>query len=143
MRPRLARLTDALIEGILDRDLFTERKDALLLEEKGLQEKIANLLNPDRDGLARVEEFLELLKSAKQSYEMAIGEQKRRLVKKLTSNLSATHKNVDVELTPEALLFANRSRITSSAPHTGARRTLGAILDQLLLRFSANTPAEN
>src|SRR6266853_4871643 len=73
MRPRLGRLTDAFLEGILDRDLFTERKEALLLEEKELQEKIADLENPDGDGLARVEAFLELLKSAKQSYEIAIG----------------------------------------------------------------------
>jgi len=99
-----------LLLEILDRDLYTERKESLLREEKELQEKIANLEHADTHGIARVQEFLELLGSAKNNYELANPDQKRRLVKKLTSNLNAVAKNIDVTLKPEVELLVNRSR---------------------------------
>lgn len=117
LRPRLARLTDAFLEGILERELFTERKEAILLEEKELQEKLNNLENLTNDGLARVEEFLELAKSLQQSYELATPEQKRRLLRKLTSNLAVMDKKVDITLQPETEMLMSRLRTDCGAPH--------------------------
>jgi hypothetical protein len=143
LRPRLTRLTDAYLEGVLDRELYTERKESLLREEKDLQEKIANLERTDTNGITRVQEFLELLGSAKNNYELANSDQKRRLVKKLTSNLNAVAKKIDVTLTPEVELLVNRSRDDDCRPSMSVPRTLSAILEKLLARFSANTPVEN
>ncbi|HET9409271.1 MAG TPA: recombinase family protein [Candidatus Sulfotelmatobacter sp.] len=143
VRPRLTRLTDAYLEGVLDRDTYTERKETLLREEKDLNEKIANLNDADSRGVARVEEFLELVKTATNNYKLANPEQKRRLVDKLTSNLGAVTKNLDVTLKPEAELLLNRPRNDDCTPHTSTPRTLTAILDKLLVHFSVNTPVEN
>jgi len=123
---------------VLDRDLYTERKESLLREEKELQEKIANLEHADTHGIARVQEFLQLLGSAKNNYELANPDQKRRLVKKLTSNLNAVAKNIDVTLKPEVELLVHRSRDDDCRPSMSVPRTLTAILEQLRVHFSTN-----
>jgi hypothetical protein len=107
---RRMRLTDAFLDGSIDRDLFEERKVSLLFEETGLKEKSANLDEKNGGSFARLEKFLELAKTASFLYKLALPDEKRDLLKKLTSNLKVAEKNVDVELTIPAQLVANRAK---------------------------------
>lgn len=122
-RDRRMRLTDAFLDGSIDRALFEERKASLLFEEKGLKEGLDNLDEKSGGSLGRLERFLELAKSASFLYKMALPEEKRDLLKKLTSNLKIAEKNVGVELTIPAQLIANRDKNSSSAPNRGVPRT--------------------
>jgi site-specific DNA recombinase len=141
-RARLNRLTDAFLDGSVERELFDERKAALLLEQQGLKERLADMEHMNQDALVQLGEFLELAKSAKMAYKLASPEKKRDLAKKLTSNLTVMAKNVDIELKKPCRLIAERSKTGCSPPHPGVPRIpvnlepWGLILGKLLEYFT-------
>ena len=147
-RARRTRLTDAFLDGSIDRDSFEERKAGLLLEEAGLKEKLDALERNEGDALVRLEKFLELTKSASVLYTQALPEEKRDLLKRLTSNLKLAEKNVDVELKIPAQLIANRPKtsccaLERGAPRTGANLELDGMLEQLLKYFVSEAASAN
>ena len=73
---RLSRLTDAYIDRVIDTEIFEERKTTLLMERKGLEEKLAQLKENNRSLPDRLAEFLELAGSAYLSYKMGLPEEK-------------------------------------------------------------------
>jgi site-specific DNA recombinase len=146
---RRLRLTDAMIDGLLDRDLFQERKDALLSEKRTLEEHLANLDDPNRSGPAKLADFLERLDSAYSLYQAGIPEEKRDLIAKFTSNWLASGKDVDFTPLPEVRLVAERAkssygRVKRDRPRTAcanrldgrAKEERSRILDVLLSQLS-------
>lgn len=126
---RRVRLTDALVDGLLDRDLFEERKDALLSEKRTVEEQLANLDDPNRSGSARLAEFLERLDSAYSLYQAGTPEEKRDLIATFTSNWLAAGKDVDFTPLPEVQLVAERAkssygRVKRDTPRTASRSRL-------------------
>jgi site-specific DNA recombinase len=148
-RTRRIRLTDAFLDGSIEKELFEERKAGLLLEETSLKERLASLEQHDANALARLGKFLELARTASLLYKHALSGEKRDLVKQLTSNLSATGKIVSAELTIPAQLIANREKNDSCAlergrPRTGGEpRTLEGTLRKLLEHFLREPALEN
>jgi len=65
---RLMRLTDALLDDLLDQELFENRKRSLLLERKALRERLEGLTATHQSASAKLIEFLELAKRASLSY---------------------------------------------------------------------------
>jgi len=94
---RLAKLTDAFLDGLVDPEMFQERKVQLLKDRVELRERLASAAEeqaiPDR-----VLKFFELAKRPKLGYEVANPLEKRDLVKTATSNLIAYGKNVEIAL---------------------------------------------
>jgi site-specific DNA recombinase len=132
---RLNRLTDAYLDGAIEKTILDERRKTLLFEEAGQKQRTADLEAGRYDTLQRLERFLELAQTASNLYKMALPLEKRELVKKLTSNLSAGLNNVAVELKTGTRLIANRSLLTGSSPNRGVHRTWEPILTQLLALF--------
>ncbi len=135
IRAKLGRLTDALIDGTIEKPLFEMRKAALLSDEQRTLETIRNLTAGSDGGLQRLERFLELVKSAPVAYENANADEKRDLVRNLFSNLSLAHKNLSVMLKPGFVLLANRSKTQYGAPSRSSHRTLNRLLKRLLIHF--------
>jgi site-specific DNA recombinase len=135
VRDRLNRLTDAYLDGAIEKGMLDGRRRTLLLEEAGLKQRTADLEAGRYDTLRRMDKFLELAQTASNLYKMALPLEKRDFVKKLTSNLAVSRNHVAVELGNGARLIANRSLLTSSSPHPGVHRTLDALLTQLLALF--------
>jgi len=136
VRERLQRLTDAYIDGVLDRTMVEERRSSLLLEEAGIKQKLSDLEEGRSDALTRLGEFLELTKDASNLYNLAIPDEKRDFVKKLTSNFGVHAGNVEIALKDEAKEIANRHEVSGGALHRGIHRTWDAILAKLLAHFS-------
>lgn len=137
LRTRLNRLTDAFIDGVLEKRLFEERKTSLLLEEKSLEERRANLTAVTADIPARVAKFLELAGSAYVSYKTGVAEEKRDLIKITTSNRVVEGKNVRLELKTPFQIIANRQKPPSSALQRDRPRTyLDAVLKKVWHYFS-------
>lgn len=140
-RARRARLTDAFLDGTFEKSLFEERNVGLLQEEQGLKERLAHLEGNGGNALVRLEKFLELGRTASLLYKEGLPEEKRDLVKKLTSNLTVTQKNVSAALTIPAQLIANREKNACSAlergrPRTGDEpRTIEGVLEELFKHF--------
>lgn len=93
---RIDRLTDALVERLIDRDTFAERRQRLALEEEALDSERQKW--GDKAAKAeRMRSLIELAKSLVRSHQMAKGPEKRELVEMTTSNRRVYGKNVYIE----------------------------------------------
>jgi site-specific DNA recombinase len=93
---RLERLTDALIDRLIETDTFNIRKQALVMEQVALDELKAKTLE-SRPSPQRTRKFLELVKSLLATYRIATKSEKREIVKIATSNRLVSGKNVLIE----------------------------------------------
>lgn len=60
LQDRLCRLTDAYLDGSIDKQIFEERRAALLMQRKELEENLGSLKDSSRSLPERLAEFLEL-----------------------------------------------------------------------------------
>jgi site-specific DNA recombinase len=135
IRTRLGRLTDAFIDGTVERPLFETGKAVLLNDEQRMLETIRNLEAGSGGGLERLERFLELVKNAPVAYENAEPDEKCDVVKNLFSNLRLIDRKVDVALKPGVMLIANRSKSQYGSPSQGVHRTWNKLLKKLVKQF--------
>jgi site-specific DNA recombinase len=105
-KARLDRLTDALVDGHLDRESFETRKTSLLEEQRELREALAAAGTESEAGAIR--EMFELAFTAQQGYKHAGPAEKREMVIKLSSNRTVAGKNVVVEPHPALQTLLDR-----------------------------------
>ena len=118
---RLSRLTDALLDGLIDKTLFEEKKVTLLKERVLMQngeEQLSSL-----EMLSRVQKFLELAKTLKASYEFGDQAEKRQLLEKTTSNRVVRGKTPEITLRSPYFELANREPFLIGAPLRNRPRT--------------------
>src|SRR5207244_3819265 len=77
---RLSRLTDAYLEQVLDRDLFEQRKTALVAERRDLQSQLLNWQAGKRSVSEELEKILERANTAYLAYKQAQTDEKRDLL---------------------------------------------------------------
>jgi hypothetical protein len=93
IKARIGTLTDALIDRLIDKEAFAERKQHLLIECQKIDDQLAKMndLTAEADKLAK---FLELVKSLAELYQIANPSEKRLIVELATSNRLVDGKNV-------------------------------------------------
>jgi hypothetical protein len=93
---RLDRLTDLLIDGQFDKQLFEEKKRQLSAERLSLQDELTearkNELLPDK-----LEKFIELMKTLTKLHDLLVDDEKRSLVQNVFSNRTVSGKYVELE----------------------------------------------
>jgi site-specific DNA recombinase len=136
---RLKKATDAYLDGILERDVYEERKQNLLFERKALQITIEDYKANRRSVPEVLAEFLERAGSAYLLYKSANPQKKRRMVKILTSNMSLRSKNLDFTYSAPFSEIANREKMSSCAHPWCVPRTWEPIIAGLV-SFFANHP---
>ena len=100
---RLTRLTDAFIDGLLDKETFEARKGQLFAERISLR---GALETPEQKPFGeRVLKNLELANSAYLGYDLALPEEKREIVRELTSNLVVSGKSLVITMRDEFQAF--------------------------------------
>jgi hypothetical protein len=143
IQERLNRLTDAYIDQAIERELFEKRKSSLLLEQKGIEEKIAQMKEGGQSVPDRLAKFLELAESAYLQYELGLPEEKRELLEIVTSNRLIQGKRVDFMLSFPFNEVANRFKNSYGAPQRDIPRTWDKLLPQLTNYFQQNpSPAQ-
>lgn len=135
IRERLDRLTDAYIDRLIDRDTFEARKASILMEEKSFKEKIDQ---PARAVMIRLSKFLELAGDAYSLYKMSLPEEKRRLLKIVTSNRAVTEKTVAIALTKPFRDVADRYNSSNGRAYRDRHRTFERLIRKLIEWFSVN-----
>ncbi|HEX4497273.1 MAG TPA: recombinase family protein [Thermoanaerobaculia bacterium] len=140
---RRGRLTDALVDGLLEREPFEERQGLLLAEKKALEEKLAALSQPDSAGVDRLAEFLERLDSAYSLYQSGTTEEMREIIAKFTSNWVVEGKRVDFTPLPEAQLVSDRVKNFCGGPQRDRPRTWDTLLLQLTKALSEKSNADD
>jgi site-specific DNA recombinase len=120
---RFDRLTDAFLDGALDRETFENRKRALILERTELRERSEYLASNDQSLPSKLANFLELAKTASLSYQSGNLYEKRDLVKSVTSNLEVDRNNVVIKLRKPFEALANRQKNSDGGPYRNEPRT--------------------
>lgn len=134
---RLNRLTDAYLDGSIERELFDERKKALLLERTAMNDRLRVMKDNPAAIPARLQKFLELAEAAYSLYKEGTSEQKRRMVKMFTSNLSVDGKILDFAFVTPFNEIANRVNDTSGRSSKELHRTLRDLLSSLVTKIEA------
>ena len=129
IKVKLDRLTDALIDRLIDQEAFQSRKESLLWEEAELLEQVKewerNSANPKG-----FEHFLELVKNLVFAYQMAGPAEKRTIVEMATSNRLVDRKNVLLEPSKWLVDLRSNATVLFGGPHRGTYRTFQDLLDQ-------------
>lgn len=112
---RISRLTDALVDGHLDKDAFAERNGQLLMERRSLRDRLEHV----GDQPSRVDIVMENLgraNMAQLAYDSANPDEKRKILRELTSDLLAHGKYLEIRLRKTFSAIENWCLIQSGAP---------------------------
>jgi site-specific DNA recombinase len=123
---RLARLTDALVDGLLDKETFELRKTALFEERRSLRDGLE--AKPAEETFAEtVVKYLGRANTAYELYESGFPDEKREMVKSLTSDFLARGKTLQITMQNvlETIIQARFS--AHGAPCPGLPRTMGTL----------------
>lgn len=131
IKERLSRLTDAYLDGTLERDMYISKKNGLLVEEQLLKERLSDVEDDGKQIVGTVNKILEQANSSYLSYKEGLFIDKRGLVKSTTSNFLVKQKHVSVKLYDPFHLVAERQRETCGSPHRDVARTLSPLLSAL------------
>jgi hypothetical protein len=124
LRERLNRLTDAYLDRMIDKQAFEERRTSLLFEEKAIEDRMREIKDGKHSLPDRIDKFLELIKALCCNYKMAIPEEKREILRSVTSNRAIGPKNVEIQLRSPFLELANRGIVQCGGPDRTVPRTL-------------------
>ncbi|MEG3148176.1 recombinase family protein [Sphingomonas sp. RT2P30] len=86
---RMNRITDAVLDGTIDKATFDERKAILIVQKLEIQERQRH---PDSTKWQKIAERFELGLAALQGYEIGNDDEKRQVLQSVSSNLVATGK---------------------------------------------------
>lgn len=129
---RLSRLTDAFLDASIEKDLFEQKKTALLLERRQIEDVLSKLRNRNGSIPNELERFLELAGSAYSLYKTNDLEKQRRLLKNVTSNLAMQSKNVEFTLASPFAEIADRQKSVDGSPSQGTVRNTRRLLLKLV-----------
>jgi site-specific DNA recombinase len=132
---RLARLTDAYLDQVLERELFEVRKRDILMHQRELRDRLASLSIADLP-VTKALEKLELGNAAYLSYINGIPPEKRAMVETVTSNFAVQGKNPMVALKSPFSEIANWRKSLSGAPDRSTARTRAKQLLDILIALA-------
>lgn len=123
IKARESRLTDAYIDGVIDEQAYRERTTALRVERCDVENRLTRLRDDPESLPNWLERVLELSKDADSTYEQASPEERRELLKTLSSNRALDAKNPMFTLDPAFQRVADRSKSNSGGPSWNTVRT--------------------
>ena len=132
-------MTDAYLDGALDRETFEQRKTALLLERRDLEDRIEALRKADSSRMPqKLERLLELTESPYSLYISSLPDEKRDLVKDVCSNRSLSEKNLEISLSVPFAEVARCIEITAGSPPQANARIWDGLAQFLFDFFRKN-----
>jgi site-specific DNA recombinase len=135
VQSRLSNLTDTYLDQLIEKEVFVEKKNSLILEEKAIREQLASLDESGMKIIKKVEDFLELANNAYLSYKSATHEEKRERVKIVTSNFFIKDKTVLFKLNYPFEVLINCESVSHGGAYRYTPRTVSFRLSQLYAYF--------
>jgi hypothetical protein len=129
---RTNRLTDAYIDRLIDKDVFEQRKTALLSERLQAAEALASWESGKRNIAEELLQILERADTAYLAYKTSVVPEKREMVDSLTSNRLLNGKSLEVSLNSPFDLIATRSKMLDGSPQRDIHRTLRLLLSRIM-----------
>jgi hypothetical protein len=137
---RLTRLTDAYIDRLIERQLFEERKAALLMERRDVDGQLTDWMGGKRNVADELAKFLERADSAYLAYKRGILPEKRQLLDSLTSNRLVDQKTPIITLAFPFEELATRFESQDGGASRDIPRTWQRLLAGLLPLIAADAP---
>lgn len=119
---RLARLTDALIDGLIEKEQFESRKSEVLFRRRELLDQLEHIDSTDPKA-DRVMQMLELANTAYISYRNGLSSEKRALIAATMSNFFGSGKTPAFTLKSPFKEFAEWHNSMSCDPYRDRPRT--------------------
>lgn len=116
---RLERLTDAYIDGKIEKELHDERRATLLLERQRLTDSLATMNSDHDQGAQFLSECLQLAERPEMLYLAAEAPQKRHLLEIMTSNRTVNGKTVVITMAEPFCFLSGVQENTSCALDRG------------------------
>jgi len=138
----LSRLTDAFLDGTVEKEIYEERKTSLLFEKRAVEDRLNDLRSNKTSIPEEVQKFIELAGDAYSLYKTPITEKKRRLLKTVTSNCSVDEENLDFTFAIPFREVAQREKSSDGRPSKVIHRTLDVLLNWLLAHFEKEPKLE-
>ena len=141
---RKNRLTDALIDGLIDREAHSERVKAFAIEAEALRLERKNCA--DRAAQAEtLRSLAELAKDLCLSHDLAFGQDKRRIIEWASPNRTVIEKDVYLEPYNWLEVMKNDLGVLCGAPARDRDRTFSAVLSGAprKLKFAELQNSEN
>lgn len=139
---RFDRLTDAYIDGLIDKEVFENRKTSVLMAKKELEEQMTQLKN-GRSVPEILEEKLELAGSAYLKYKLGLFEEKRDLLRIVTSNRIIDRKKVEISLNFPFQQVEERWKTSYGSPQRNIPRTWDRLIKKLMELLKSKGAHEN
>ena len=124
----MTRLTDAFLDGSIDKVTYEERKSDLLAQKTGVQNRLEN--DEDSTFWGNVSQKFEQGLTAYTGYLRGLDAEKRDMVKLVSSNLVMHGKEPVFPMVFPFEEIRKWSKSTYGAPYQGAVRTLGTNVSQ-------------
>lgn len=105
---RVNRLTDAYIDRLIDKELFEQRKGALLVERADVGQRLADWQTGKHNPSDELLNFLERADGAYLAYKHGLPEERRDLLESVTSNRLVSGKTPEIMLRSPFDEIANR-----------------------------------
>jgi site-specific DNA recombinase len=131
LNDRLNRFTDAYVDQLIEKDLFEQRKTALLAERTDLEQRLAEWRTGKYKPADELASFLERADGAYLAYKLGLPEEKRDLLDSLTSNRVVSGKTPEIILALPFSEVANRFECSDGGPRRNIPRTWKALLKRL------------
>jgi site-specific DNA recombinase len=129
---RLDLLTDALVDGIVDREAFLKRKNGLLKDIARIDENIAVEEAEEAPPDCMAFQYLELLKHIQDKAFLESATKARDICKSVSSNFLVSQKNVELQWVWPFDVVINRARTTDGVPTRDTGRTSREIAEMFL-----------
>ena len=129
---RLSTITDAVIDGLIDRDIYLEKKAQVLRDQAGIDEKLAQHALGDVPEAADAVRYLELAKALRNKSFMRGAQFSRDLVRNVTSNFLTQQKNVEMQWLSPFNAILQVAKTSDGDPTACTHRTLKKLVNLFL-----------
>jgi site-specific DNA recombinase len=140
---RLAKLADAYVDEVFDKETYFIKKNELVLKLKEINEKLKSKSRSESGWHKQFEGFLELLKSVYLSYKYGNEEEKREMVKITFSICTAEGKSLSIKLKKPLQTVLERERCPVGSPTLATARTFRELCQKLRKYFKQQSMSKN
>jgi DNA invertase Pin-like site-specific DNA recombinase len=134
------KLLDAFLDNLIEKESYEARKQSLLIEKREAQERKEHISNAQDAIYEEIRKTLELCYNLLKFYNSAILEEKRELVKNITSNLTIQGKSVTFKMFTPYEELRNRDILTFGAPQRDNQQTMTSQITYTDKNTSGITP---
>ncbi|MBK9729058.1 MAG: recombinase family protein [Saprospiraceae bacterium] len=113
---KMDKLTDALLDSLIEKEIFEQKKKKIIFEIQDINQRREKISSEKDNIFKKAKNYIELAKSVRKSYLNGNPEDKRDMLKIITSNFTINQNNLMFTIKSPFAEIANRYNSTECAP---------------------------